>query len=149
MDDSNKQAAVDAILQDKNGYTQTAGVEELLQSIYARLHSQYSWGFGDSSNVAAMVTSGTAGALTLACLTILGPGDVLSCLIFINVLAVLGACALLFLFRVFQVLAGFLVDRLHAQLHFPTVIKANDFDLDLIAHVDNVGGLAHPTWEQF
>ena len=75
VDDSIKQAAVDAILQDKNGYTQTAGVEELLQSIYTRLHSQYSWEFGDSSNVAAMVTSGTAGALTLACLTILGPGD--------------------------------------------------------------------------
>ena len=38
VDDSIKQAAIDAILQDKNGYTQTAGVEELLHSIHNRLH---------------------------------------------------------------------------------------------------------------
>ena len=38
VDDSIKQAAIDAILQDKNGYTQTAGIEELLHSIHNRLH---------------------------------------------------------------------------------------------------------------
>jgi aspartate/methionine/tyrosine aminotransferase len=73
--DSIKQAAIDAILQDKNGYTQTAGDEALLQTIYARLGSQYGWEFGDESHHSAMVTSGTAGALTLACLAVLGPGD--------------------------------------------------------------------------
>ena len=73
--DSIKQAAIDAILADKNGYTQTAGDPCLLDSIHTRLHTQYGWEFDEESHHAAMVTSGTAGALTLACLTILGPGD--------------------------------------------------------------------------
>ena len=73
--DSIKQAAIDAILADKNGYTPTAGDPCLLDSIHTRLHTQYGWEFDEESHHAAMVTSGTAGALTLACLTILGPGD--------------------------------------------------------------------------
>ena len=36
-----KQAAVDAILQDKNGYTQTEGVGALLHTIHNRLNAQY------------------------------------------------------------------------------------------------------------
>jgi aspartate/methionine/tyrosine aminotransferase len=72
--DSIKQAAIDAILADKNGYTQTAGDADLLASIHTRLHGQYGWDFADS-HLQAMVTAGTAGALTLACLTVLGPGD--------------------------------------------------------------------------
>lgn len=75
VDDAIKQAAIDAILQDKNGYTATAGLAELLHSIHNRLHSQFGWEFGPDSNLDAMVTSGTAGALTLACLAILSPGD--------------------------------------------------------------------------
>ena len=73
--DSIKQAAIDAILQDKNGYTHTAGEDALLQTIYKRLGDQFGWEFHDESHHDAMVTSGTAGALTLACLTVLGPGD--------------------------------------------------------------------------
>jgi len=73
--DSIKQAAIEAILADKNGYTQTAGSPDLLASVHARLHEQFGWGFTDSSKHGAMVTAGTAGALTLACLTILGHGD--------------------------------------------------------------------------
>ena len=73
--DAIKQAAIDAILADNNGYTQTAGDAGLLKSIYKRLHSQFDWEFGDTAHHAAMVTTGTAGALTLAFLTVLGPGD--------------------------------------------------------------------------
>ncbi len=73
--DAIKQAAIDAILADKNGYTQTAGDAGLLTSIHTRLNKQYGWEFTETSHHAAMVTSGTAGALTLACLTVLGPGD--------------------------------------------------------------------------
>jgi aspartate/methionine/tyrosine aminotransferase len=70
-----KQAAIDAILSDKNGYTSTAGDAGLLASIHTRLHSQFGWEFDESAHHSAMVTCGTAGALTLACLAILGPGD--------------------------------------------------------------------------
>ena len=75
VDPSIKQAAIDAILQDKNGYTQTAGDDSLLQTIHTRLGNQFGWEFSEASHHSAMVTSGTAGALTLACLTVLGPGD--------------------------------------------------------------------------
>jgi aspartate/methionine/tyrosine aminotransferase len=75
VDETIKQAAIDAILQDNNGYTNTAGIDALLQTIYNRLHSQFGWEFTEESNLAAMVTSGTAGALTLAFLTVLNPGD--------------------------------------------------------------------------
>ena len=73
--DSIKQSAIDAILQDKNGYTQTAGEDVLLQTIYRRLGDQLGWVFGNDSYHGAMITNGTAGALTLACLAVLGPGD--------------------------------------------------------------------------
>ena len=73
--DSIKQAAIDAILADKNGYTPTAGDERLLSSIHSRLHEQFGWEFHETSHHCAMVTAGTAGALTLACLAVLGPGD--------------------------------------------------------------------------
>ncbi len=73
--DSIKQAAILAIQQDKNGYTHTAGEDCLLESIRVRLHQQFGWEFGDDSHLGAMVTSGTAGALTLACLALLQRGD--------------------------------------------------------------------------
>ncbi len=70
-----KQAAVDAILADKNGYTKTAGEERLLKTIQNRLRDQFGWEFNEGSKHGSMVTSGTAGALTLACLAILDSGD--------------------------------------------------------------------------
>ncbi|MBC8309125.1 MAG: aminotransferase class I/II-fold pyridoxal phosphate-dependent enzyme [Phycisphaerales bacterium] len=73
--DSIKKAAIDAILQDKSGYTQTAGEDVLLQTVYKRLGGQFGWEFGSDTYHGAMITSGTAGALTLACLAVLSPGD--------------------------------------------------------------------------
>ncbi len=73
--DTLKQAAIDAILADSNGYTKTAGEDLLLDSIHSRLSNQLGWNFDDSSKHAAMATSGTAGALTLAFLAILEGGD--------------------------------------------------------------------------
>ncbi len=70
-----KQAAVDAILADKNGYTKTAGEERLYKTIQNRLRDQFGWEFNEGSKHGSMVTSGTAGALTLACLAILDSGD--------------------------------------------------------------------------
>ncbi|MDP7005219.1 MAG: aminotransferase class I/II-fold pyridoxal phosphate-dependent enzyme [Phycisphaerales bacterium] len=75
VDDSLKKAAIDAINQNHNGYTQTNGIPSLLTVIHKRLNKQFGWEFNESSNHSAMVTSGTAGALTLACLSILGQGD--------------------------------------------------------------------------
>jgi len=73
--DELKAAAIAAIQNDHNGYTQTNGDAELLASIEMRLTSDVGWSFEEGSGLSAMVTSGTAGALTLACLAILGPGD--------------------------------------------------------------------------
>jgi len=75
VQDELKQAAIEAIKQDHNGYTQTKGIDALLAVIHNRMHEQFGWTFDDNSNKDAMVTSGTAGALTLACLTVLNPGD--------------------------------------------------------------------------
>lgn len=73
--DELKAAAIAAIQDDHNGYTQTNGDVELLDSIKMRLTKDIGWSFEEGSGLSAMVTSGTAGALTLACLAILGPGD--------------------------------------------------------------------------
>ena len=70
-----KAAAIDAIQADKNGYTQTNGDPALVATIEEKLNASVGWTFGEKSEVSTMVTSGTAGALTLACLAILGPGD--------------------------------------------------------------------------
>ena len=70
-----KAAAIAAIRNDHNGYTQTNGDAELLASIEKKLTKDVGWSFEEGSGLSAMVTSGTAGALTLACLAILGPGD--------------------------------------------------------------------------
>src|SRR5262249_44669632 len=43
-----------------------------------------------------------------------------------------------------EVLAGLLIDLAHAQLDFPTIIEAQDLDLDGVAELDNVRHLADP-----
>ena len=70
-----KTAAIEAIRADKNGYTQTNGDPALVATIEEKLNASVGWTFGEDSEVSTMVTSGTAGALTLACLAILGQGD--------------------------------------------------------------------------
>src|ERR1700755_3301461 len=43
----------------------------------------------------------------------------------------------------FQVLAGRLVDRLHRQPGLAAVVEAEQLDLDLVAFLDDIGGLLH------
>ena len=73
--DALKVAAIAAIENNHNGYTQTNGDPALLASIEKKITNDVGWTFGDESSLSAMVTSGTAGALTLAYLAILAPGD--------------------------------------------------------------------------
>ncbi len=73
--DQLKMAAINAIDNDHNGYTQTNGDAKLLSSIEHKLAKDIGWSFGEDSGISTMVTSGTAGALTLACLALLGPSD--------------------------------------------------------------------------
>jgi aminotransferase len=79
--ESIKRAAVDAILADKNGYTANPGLDTLREAIAERLKADIGWqvaapGVGASAGAPGlMITSGTAGALLLACMAVLGPGD--------------------------------------------------------------------------
>ena len=66
-----KRAAIDAIRTDRNGYTMSAGVPELRAGIGARLSEDLGWDEG----VPKIVTSGTSGALLLAMMALLDPGD--------------------------------------------------------------------------
>ncbi|MGA1044212.1 MAG: pyridoxal phosphate-dependent aminotransferase [Phycisphaerales bacterium] len=69
-----KQAAVRAIEGDLNGYTPTKGIPPLLAAIRERLHDRAGWRVDDPS-IDAMVSSGTSGALLLACMALLDEGD--------------------------------------------------------------------------
>ena len=72
--DAIKQAAVAAIDGDLNGYTPTKGIPPLLAAIRERLEDRVGWKANDPS-IDAMVSSGTSGALLLACLALLDEGD--------------------------------------------------------------------------
>lgn len=69
-----KQAAIDAIRENRNGYTVTQGIPPLLDAIWARLKSEVQWQ-GPNAERGAIVTSGTSGALLLAFLCLLDAGD--------------------------------------------------------------------------
>jgi aspartate/methionine/tyrosine aminotransferase len=69
-----KEAAIAAIRNDRNGYTVTQGVPELLEAIWSRLRMELGW-HGPSDELGALVTSGTSGALLLAAMALLDPGD--------------------------------------------------------------------------
>ncbi|MCZ6836613.1 MAG: aminotransferase class I/II-fold pyridoxal phosphate-dependent enzyme [Planctomycetota bacterium] len=69
-----KEAAIEAIRQDKNGYTLTQGVAELRDAINRHLTSDIGWDM-NSSDTMMLVTSGTSGALLLAVQALLNPGD--------------------------------------------------------------------------
>jgi aspartate aminotransferase/aminotransferase len=65
-----KQAAINAILEDRNGYSQTQGIAELRDRLQARIDAEY--GHDDRR---ILITSGTSGALVLAMLALVDPGD--------------------------------------------------------------------------
>lgn len=72
--DAIKHAAIAAIENDHNGYTLTQGVPQLLNAISAQLKKDIGWDVpSDDTNV--MVASGTSGAIILACMALLNPGD--------------------------------------------------------------------------
>src|SRR5688572_29792344 len=69
-----KQATIRAIESDRNGYTLTQGVPELLGAISRHLESDVGWRV-PSDDLNVIVTSGTSGALWLAFMAILNPGE--------------------------------------------------------------------------
>ena len=69
-----KDAAIDAIRSDLNGYTLTAGHPPLLEAITAHLKKEVDWNC-DSDELDLLVTSGTSGALLLSFMAMLNPGD--------------------------------------------------------------------------
>lgn len=70
-----KAAAIDAIRADQNGYTLTQGTPQLRERIAQHLASDVGWPIGATGSPALTVTSGTSGALLLAFMALLNPGD--------------------------------------------------------------------------
>lgn len=68
--DTIKEAAIAAIRADKNGYSVTQGVAELRVRLQARVDDEY-----HHADRRVLVTSGTSGALVLAVLSMINPGD--------------------------------------------------------------------------
>jgi len=66
-------AACDAIQSGRNGYTLTGGAGDLRAAIQSHLHADVGWGFDDGS-MGLLVTSGTSGALLLACMVLCEAG---------------------------------------------------------------------------
>ena len=71
---SMKDAAKAAIDADRNGYTVTQGIPELLHAIWGHLKDNVGW-HGPTDDLGVVVTSGTSGAIVLAAMAILDPGD--------------------------------------------------------------------------
>ncbi len=69
-----KQATIEAIREDRNGYTLTQGAPELLERVRARLASELGWDLS-TGDTGVMITSGTSGGLLLSALALLNPGD--------------------------------------------------------------------------
>jgi len=65
-----KQAAIDAINNDNNGYTLTGGIEALVEKISTATQKEFGW-----ENPSVLVTSGLSGALTLAMMAMVEAGD--------------------------------------------------------------------------
>lgn len=74
VDPTIKAAAIRAIQEDRNGYTVTQGIPNLLSAVWSHLAADVGWN-GPSDTQAAIVTSGTSGALLLACMALLDAGD--------------------------------------------------------------------------
>ncbi len=72
--ESMKRATIEAIQNNKSGYTLTQGIPELRQRIGQRLREDLGWN-APSDQTGVMVTSGTSGALFLAAMALLDAGD--------------------------------------------------------------------------
>lgn len=75
-----KNAAIHAIENDTNGYTLTQGLPSLLQKVNAWLRTDLGWdaktvNTPDHDGPVSFITSGTSGALLLAFMALLNPGD--------------------------------------------------------------------------
>jgi aspartate aminotransferase/aminotransferase len=68
--DTVKEAAIAAIRGDKNGYSVTQGIAPLLERLQRQIDDHYG-----HSDRRVLVTSGTSGALVLAVLAMVNPGD--------------------------------------------------------------------------
>jgi len=72
--DAMKDAAIEAIRSDKNGYSVTQGIPELREALQVRIDAEY--GHADRR---VLITSGTSGALVIAMLAMIDPGDEVLC----------------------------------------------------------------------
>ncbi|GAB4384293.1 MAG: aminotransferase class I/II-fold pyridoxal phosphate-dependent enzyme [Phycisphaerales bacterium] len=70
-----KSAAIEAIHGDQNGYTLTQGTPALRSRIARHLETDVGWPMQGEEAPGLMVTSGTSGALLLAFMALLNPGD--------------------------------------------------------------------------
>jgi aspartate aminotransferase len=68
--DEVKQAAIKAIEQGANKYSQTAGIEELLNKVEQRVKAEFDW-----QNPKTLITSGVSGGILLTFLAMINPGD--------------------------------------------------------------------------
>ncbi len=66
-------AAIEAIREGRNGYTLTAGAGDLREAIQRNLSADVGWDTA-ADDIDILVTSGTSGALVLACMSLCGPG---------------------------------------------------------------------------
>jgi aspartate aminotransferase/aminotransferase len=71
--DAVKAEAVDAIRRGENKYTQTQGTAALREALAARCADEFGW--KDAADRQFLVTSGTSGALLLALMVTVNPGD--------------------------------------------------------------------------
>jgi aspartate/methionine/tyrosine aminotransferase len=74
VDEAIKEAAIAAIRADVNGYTLTQGLPALRDAIGRHLLEDVGWSM-DSEDLGLLVTSGTSGAMLLACMSLLDAGD--------------------------------------------------------------------------
>ena len=65
-----KEAAIEAIRAGRNKYSQTAGDAILLRKISEKVQGEFGW-----ENPAVLVSSGVSGALLLAFIVLINPGD--------------------------------------------------------------------------
>ncbi|MEL6329814.1 MAG: pyridoxal phosphate-dependent aminotransferase [Planctomycetota bacterium] len=75
VDDKLKSAAVRAINSNLNGYAISRGYNPLVRACERHIARDLGWPFGGDADPSLIVTSGTSGALLLAILSLLNPGD--------------------------------------------------------------------------